>query len=164
MDTVRLATPADLPRIAALAASLVRFHHGIDPQRFFLPERVEEGYRMWLGRELSNADAIVMVAGDGPAGYLYGRLEPRDWNMLLDRHAALHDVFVDERARGSGVAEALVRAFADEARRRGAPRIVLHTATTNAGAQALFAKVGFRPTMLEMTLELAPASPRGGAP
>jgi ribosomal protein S18 acetylase RimI-like enzyme len=39
-------------------------------------------------------------------------------------------------------------------RERGAPRVVLWTAENNAGAQQLFAKLGFRRTMIEMTREL----------
>jgi ribosomal protein S18 acetylase RimI-like enzyme len=37
---------------------------------------------------------------------------------------------------------------------RGTPRLVLHTATQNQTAQRLFARFGFRTTMLEMTREL----------
>jgi RimJ/RimL family protein N-acetyltransferase len=39
-------------------------------------------------------------------------------------------------------------------REHGAPRVVLGTAEQNAGAQRLFAKLGFRRTMIEMTREL----------
>lgn len=154
---VRPADRADLPAMGALAAALVRFHHGLDPARFFLADKVEEGYRGWFARELENEAAILLVAdrGRGPVlGYVYGRLEARDWNMLLDRHAALHDVLVAEDARGRGVAEALVAAFLERARALGAPRVVLHTAVANERAQRLFRKLGFRPTMLEMTREL----------
>lgn len=153
--TVRPATAVDLPILGKLAAELVRFHHGIDPERFFLPNGVEEGYRRWLGSEIGNAEAIVLVAevNGEVVGYTYGRLEKRDFNMLLSAHAALHDVLVVERARRSGAAAAMIRQFASIAAERGAPRIVLHTATSNTKAQALFHGLGFRDTMLEMTLE-----------
>ena len=36
----------------------------------------------------------------------------------------------------------------------GAPRVVLHSATQNVAAQRLFARLGFRPTMVEMTREM----------
>lgn len=152
---VRRATAGDLPILGKLAAELVRFHHAIDPERFFLPSGVEEGYRRWLGTEIQNAEAIVLVAElEGEViGYLYGRLEKRDFNMLLAAHAALHDVLVVERARRSGAAAALIERFAALAAERGMPRVVLHTATSNERAQALFRKLGFRDTMLEMTLE-----------
>jgi ribosomal protein S18 acetylase RimI-like enzyme len=37
---------------------------------------------------------------------------------------------------------------------RGAPRVVLSTAERNESAQRLFARAGFRRTMIEMTREL----------
>jgi ribosomal protein S18 acetylase RimI-like enzyme len=44
-------------------------------------------------------------------------------------------------------------------RARGVPRVVLSTAARNEAAQRLFASMGFRRTMIEMTLELGdPAS------
>jgi RimJ/RimL family protein N-acetyltransferase len=41
-----------------------------------------------------------------------------------------------------------------------APRIVLSTMVANHAAQRLFARYGFRPTMLEMTRETATTSAR----
>lgn len=155
--TVRPAEERDLDALARFAGALVRLHHAFDPARFFLPENVEKGYRWWFGKELASEAAILLAADrDGEVvGYVYGRVEDRDWNMLLERHAALHDIFVDERARKLGIAEGLVEAFAAEAKRRAAPRIVLSTAAANTGAQALFSRLGFRRTMVEMTRELA---------
>jgi len=86
-------------------------------------------------------------------GYAYGVFEGRDWNALLDPHGALHDVFVDPSARKRGVAEMLVLEVCRRLARLGAPRVMLHTAVQNAPAQALFAKLGFRTTMLEMARE-----------
>ncbi len=153
---VRPARTEDLPRLAALAAELVRVHHRLDPDRFFLPKRVVEGYLWWFERELANEHAILLAAEQGGTvvGYAYGRIEDRDFNMLLDKHGALHDVLVDESVRGARAGEALVRAFCAEAKNRGAPRVVLHAATGNDRAQALFAKLGFRPTMVEMMCSL----------
>ena len=55
--------------------------------------------------------------------------------------------------RRRGVAAALVTALVDALVAKGAPRVVLHTAAGNAIAQALFGRLGFRPTMVEMTRE-----------
>jgi hypothetical protein len=41
---VRRAEGRDIAAVAALAGELVRLHHATDPSRFFLPDRVEEGY------------------------------------------------------------------------------------------------------------------------
>jgi ribosomal protein S18 acetylase RimI-like enzyme len=152
---IRRATRDELPQIAALAAELVRMHHAVDPERFFLPERVEEGYAWWLGKELDRESAIVLVAtaGSRVVGYAYGTLEERDWNLLLDAHGAVHDVFVEQSTRRSGVGRLIVEAIIRELSALGAPRIVLGTMVENHAAQALFRSVGFRPTLLEMTRE-----------
>jgi RimJ/RimL family protein N-acetyltransferase len=47
-----------------------------------------------------------------------------------------------------------MEAAIDWLRERGAPRVILWTATQNEAAQALFQRLGFRKTMTEMTLEL----------
>lgn len=152
--TVRPAMEADLDALGAMAGALVRLHHQVDPRRFLLAKGVEEGYRGWFRRELKNPDAMIRVAvgGDGRVvGYTYARREGRDWNMLLDAHVALHDVFVDPEARGARVGEALMAAFVGDVEALGDLRVVLHTMVSNERAQRLFAKHGFRPTMLEMT-------------
>ena len=156
MITIRSATPDDLAETAALAAKLVRFHHALDRLRFLTPtDRLEEGYRGFLATRLDHDDAVVMVADDDGAivGYAYGALEDRDWNLLLEAHGAVHDVWVEERARRSGVARRLVEALCLRLEELGAPRIVLATATENHDAKRLFASMGFRETMLEMTRE-----------
>jgi ribosomal protein S18 acetylase RimI-like enzyme len=150
---VRRALGADLERAAQLAGQLARMHHDTDPDRFFLPERVEQGYAWWFARELERPAAVVLVALQGAelVGYAYGALEERDWNLLLDRHGAIHDIFVDERARRLGVGARLLDALVHELEALGAPRIVLGTMVSNERAQRLFRSRGFRPTLLEMT-------------
>lgn len=159
---IRRATKTDLPRVAALAGALVRMHHATDPDRFMLSPDVEKGYAWWFDRQLGNPKAVILVAErEGAiAGYAYGSLEDRDWDMLLDEHGAVHDVFVDEPARRSGAGRALVLAMVAALEELGAPRIVLSTMVGNERAQRLFAACGFRPTMLEMTRSKGPTTIR----
>jgi ribosomal protein S18 acetylase RimI-like enzyme len=153
--TVRSATRDDLRAVARLAAQLVRYHHALDPNRYLLVEPIEEGYAHFLGSELANPRAVVLAAeltaAPGVVGYAYGRLEPRDWNMLLEAHGALHDVLVTPEARGMGLGGKLVHEMCARLEALGAPRVVLHTAVQNEGAQAVFERAGFRRTMIEMT-------------
>jgi ribosomal protein S18 acetylase RimI-like enzyme len=152
---LRPARRDELPAVARLAGKLVRLHHGFDARRFFLPDRVDEGYAWWFGQEIDRREVVLLVAERAGAlvGYVYGRLEERDWNQLLDACGAIHDVWVEEEERRHGVASALVEATIAALAALGAPRVVLHTAAANAGAQAFFARHGFRPTMVEMTRE-----------
>jgi len=153
---VRAAEPRDLPAIAALAGQLVRQHHDFDAQRFMLIPNVEAGYARFFGHELANPDVLLLAAerAGRVAGYAYARLEARDWNALLDSCGALHDIFVSEELRRQGVARQLVDAVRDGLRSKGAPRLVLHTASKNAAARSFFAALGFRETMVELTAEL----------
>jgi ribosomal protein S18 acetylase RimI-like enzyme len=150
---VRRATQSDIPGTAELAGKLAHLHHDTDPARFLLPERVVEGYAWWFERVMLNAQAVLLVAeGErGLAGYAYGALGERDWNLLLDAHGAIHDVYVADDQRRLGVGRALVTAILAELEQLGAERIVLSTMPSNLAAQALFGRFGFRVTFLEMT-------------
>jgi GNAT superfamily N-acetyltransferase len=155
--SIRLATPEDLPALGRLGALLMRTHHEFDAQRFMDPGTdPAEGYAWFLGRQLKDVDVVVFVAEeDGEVfGYVYAGLEPISWKELRDECGFIHDVVVDERGRRHGAATALIERAIGWLRDRGAPRVMLWTAEKNAGAQQLFAKLGFRRTMIEMTKEL----------
>lgn len=155
---VRPMSPRDLPAASSLAAELLRLHHAWDPRRFLDVRDPATGYARFFEGELRDDDAVLLVAerGDAVVGYAYARVEPRDWQLLLDRAGHLHDLFVAPEARGLGAGEALVRAALGALAARGVPRVVLHTATQNDAGQRLFARLGFRSTMVEMTCEVAP--------
>ena len=153
---VRVAERQDLAGVGVLAGQLVRQHHGFDAQRFMLVPNVEEGYARFFAGELADPDALILVAERAGRieGYAYARLEPRDWNQLLDACGALHDIFVSDQLRRQGVARRLVEEVRERFRTRGAPRLVLHTASKNDTARRFFASLGFRETMVELTAEL----------
>ncbi|MCA3016136.1 MAG: GNAT family N-acetyltransferase [Myxococcaceae bacterium] len=150
---VRPMTKADLPAVGALAGELVRLHHGFDARRFFLEPGVEDGYRWFFDRQLGRPGVVLLGAElEGQvAGYVYGSVEARDWARLLDRHGAIHDVFVASTFRRRGVARALVAAGLRALEAAGAPQVVLSSAVQNREAQALFRSMGFRETMVELT-------------
>ena len=105
---------------------------------------------------LNQLDLKVLTAEQQASvvGYVYAGLEPQSWKELREACGFIHDVVVDERARHTGVAMALIDAAVVWLREQGAPRVVLWTAQQNDGAQRLFERVGFRRTMVEMTREL----------
>jgi GNAT superfamily N-acetyltransferase len=65
------------------------------------------------------------------------------WSTLsAARVGTMNDLFVVPEARGTGVAEALIRRCVDTARRRGAVRLEWQTAADNARAQSLYDRIG----------------------
>jgi len=156
--TVRAARVGDLEAMGRLGASLLREHHAFDANRFMAPgAEPEAGYAWFLGTQLAEPDVLVLVAESAEgavAGYLYASVEPRSWNEFRDEAGFVNDVVVDERFRGRGIASALMERAASWFRDRGMPRMLLWTAEHNPAAQRLFARLGFRRTMVEMTREL----------
>lgn len=154
MLVYRHAGADDEEGLGRLGAELTRRHHAMDAGRFMVPPPdVERGYGRWLVREAARPGAIVWVATEDEVvvGYAYATIEGRDWNELLEDHGKLHDLLVAESARKRGIARELVGRMRAELVLRGCPRILLDTATSNEAAQRLFASLGFRPTMIEMT-------------
>lgn len=154
--TVRPARANDVPALGRLGALLVATHHDFDDRRFIAPTaRTAEGYGAYLGSQVGEADVIVLVAErDGAVvGYAYAGLEGHDYMALRGPAGALYDLVVDPAARGRGVGRMLLDAVITALEARGVPRVVLMTAEQNAAAQRLFARAGFRRTMVEMTRE-----------
>ena len=116
----------------------------------------ESGYAWFLGTQLDESSVAVFVAErDGAvAGYVYAGLEPQSWKELREECGFIHDVVVKDEERRAGVASALMDAACEWLKSIGAPRVILWTAEGNDGAQRLFARLGFRKTMVEMTKEL----------
>ena len=155
--TIRPAGRADLPELGRLGALLVRTHHELDPLRFIATTpRTEHGYASFLGTQLGEPGVVMLVAErEGEVlGYSYAAVEGHDWMSLRGPAGVLHDIVVDPAHRGAGVGRMLLAATLAALAAQGAPRAVLSTAARNEGAQRLFARAGFRPTMIEMTREL----------
>lgn len=154
---IRPATRADLSAVGRLGALLVRMHHEFDPARFIAAgPGTEQGYAGFLGTQLDDPDAVVLVAerNGQVVGYTYAGVEGWDYMALRGPAGVLHDIVVDPAERGHGVGRLLLDATVEALQARGAPRVVLSTAEGNAAAQRLFARAGFRRTMIEMTREL----------
>jgi ribosomal protein S18 acetylase RimI-like enzyme len=155
--TTRPASPGDLPVLGRLGALLVRTHHEFDPRRFVAATpRTEHGYASFLGTQLDEENVIILVAErDGDVmGYTYAGIEGYDYMSLRGPAGVLYDIVVDPAHRERGVGRTLLDATLATLADRGAPRVVLSTAEQYLAAQRLFARAGFRRTMIEMTREL----------
>jgi ribosomal protein S18 acetylase RimI-like enzyme len=154
---VRPATAADLPAVGRLGALLVRIHHDFDRQRFIAATpQSEDGYASWLGSQLGKKKVVILVAErQGEVlGYTYSGIEGFDYMSLRGPAGVLYDIIVDPARRGQGIGQLLLEATVAALAERGAPRVVLSTAERNESAQRMFAKAGFRRTMIEMTREV----------
>ncbi|HZG16073.1 MAG TPA: GNAT family N-acetyltransferase [Candidatus Bathyarchaeia archaeon] len=107
---------------------------------FYETELPESKYNEIWNR-LLNGDGIF-----GFGAYLHGNLvgithyvfQPNIWNEDV---CYLQDLFVDETARGNGVARALIERVAQEAREQNASGLYWQTRQDNSTARALYDKI-----------------------
>ena len=132
---VRSAGLDDLPALAALFDGYRVFYgQPSDPLRagMFLRQRLERG------------DSQLLLAVDAQGGALvFVQLYPSFTSVGTAPIEILNDLFVVEGARGRGVARALLRSAADDARSCGVVKLVLSTALDNMPAQSLYASEGW---------------------
>jgi ribosomal protein S18 acetylase RimI-like enzyme len=155
MIAIRTATASDQERLGRYGGALMRQHHDDDPRRFMQVEHPEAGYGRFLVSQLANPDSLVMVAEHSGAviGYIFADVEATNWMELRGPCGVVHDIYVDETARHLGAGRELMRAAITWIRSRGRSQVVLTTKTRNEHAHRLFATLGFRKTMIEMTLD-----------
>lgn len=154
---IRVAQPADFEAIGRLGALLVQLHHDWDAERFIVATpQTARGYGAYLASQLKNPEIVMLVADVGGVvvGYTYAGVEDADYMSLRGPAGVIYDLIVEPAQRAQGVGLRLLRATMAALEARGAPRFVLSTAEQNEGAQRLFARAGFRRTMVEMTREL----------
>jgi GNAT superfamily N-acetyltransferase len=83
------------------------------------------------------------------------------WSTLsASRLGVMNDLFVSDRARGGGVADALIAACAERCRERGATSLQWQTAHTNERARAVYERVGAErdERWLDYSLPVAPGA------
>jgi ribosomal protein S18 acetylase RimI-like enzyme len=144
---------SDEPALGRFGAALMRQHHESDPRRFLMVDHPEAGYGRFLVAQLSDPDSFVAVAEESGAvvGYVFAEVGGTSWKDLRGPGGFIHDIYVDDRARGQGVGMELLRAALEWIDTKGMSQTVLFSKTGNVSAQRLFAKMGFRETMVEMT-------------
>jgi GNAT superfamily N-acetyltransferase len=155
MITVRSATASDQDALGRFGGALMRMHHNADPKRFIMVEHPEPGYGRFLVSQMANANSLVMVAEHSGTvvGYVFADVESTSWMDLRGPCGIVHDIYVDESARRLGAGRQLMDAAIAWIRSKGRSQIVLLTKNRNERAQRLFTALGFRPTMVEMTLD-----------
>ena len=152
---IRPAEVRDLPILAKFGLALAHLHASFDDQRFVIPEGDEATFLRFFEGELAREASVLLIAeiDQAPAGYAFVRVEPPSIEELRDTAACLHDIYVDPQSRGLGAGRRLVEAAFEAARQLGSKTLMLGVSPHNASGRALFDRMGFRPTMIEMTAE-----------
>lgn len=124
---------ADAPTLSRLADDLSA--HENEPRGWFTPQKALED----VIAPDAPVSALLAEVDDAVAGFVM-------WHFAYEtpwaaRGAFVTDLFVEERARGAGVAEALMRGVARAAADQGGSFIWLTTYRKNARARAFYRKI-----------------------
>jgi ribosomal protein S18 acetylase RimI-like enzyme len=115
---------------------------------FYRCELDADAARAYLGARLRNGESTVFLAwqqgDDGRSAVGFTQLYPCWASLRLAPSWVLYDLYVDARARRSGVAQALLERALSHARASGASVVTLETAVDNTAAQALYESTGWK--------------------
>ena len=135
MIEIRRAVDADLTQLAGL----------FDLYRQFYRQPADAGLALqFIGERLRHGDSALLVAAENDATLVgFTQLYPTLCSVSAARILILYDLFVAGHARRKGVGRALLEAAGQHAKRGGAVRMELATATTNYAAQRLYESLGW---------------------
>ena|SRR5215831_9184367 len=128
---VEAATEATPELLAALQALLPQLNPQLRP---LTAER--------LANVVADPATTLLVARDGEA--IVGAAAVLVYATPAYVKARIEDVVVDQRERGKGVGEALVRRCIEVARERGAEIVELQSARSREAANRLYPRLGFK--------------------
>jgi GNAT superfamily N-acetyltransferase len=131
-EPVRRGTAADAADIGRLLHDFNTEYHEITPGPDALAERIAQ---------LIDADAVVLLVGDGPDGLAVLRFRPSIWTAGLECYVA--ELYVVPQLRGQGRGRALMEAAIQLARDEGADHMDLGTGHDDVAARSLYESLGF---------------------
>ncbi|WP_413173473.1 GNAT family N-acetyltransferase [Anabaena azotica] len=154
--TIRQATINDHQEVTKYAIKLVHQHQNFNPFRFVEFENHEQQLFDFFAEEIINLKAVVLVVEveDEIVGYSFTRLEESSLVDIAPAAAWLHDIYIDESARGLGAGKLLLNASIDAAKKLGSQVLILQVAAQNEFAKKLFEANGFNVATYEMMMVL----------
>uniref|UniRef100_A0A832M292 GNAT family N-acetyltransferase n=1 Tax=Oscillatoriales cyanobacterium SpSt-402 TaxID=2282168 RepID=A0A832M292_9CYAN len=158
---IRPAHQSDIPFILPMIAKICALHQFWDSAKYdFLPNP-EQLYKNWLSKLLEDprnlcliAETVELSSCSKLVAFLIATVEQEIPIYHLNEFGFIHDVWVEKDYRHGGIARQLVARAIAHFTQLGVQQIRLDTAISNESARQLFSDCGFRPSTIEMLLEL----------
>jgi len=159
---IRPASPADVPAVLPMVAKIAALHERWDPAKYgYLPNPAEM-YRGWLTSRARDRRSVFLVAErdailtDVPflVGFLVATVEREIPIYRLEEYGFIHDLWVEEEYRHEGFGQQMVMLAVERFRDLGVRQVRADTAASNGPARGLMLACGFRPSTIEMLLEI----------
>ncbi len=157
--SIRSATLEDVDEIVGLYSKVIEALSRIPPKGFGetlkSPLDIHEEKEV-LGRFLRERDTVLLVAEQGSVivGFLAAAIVREPDDLVSPPYLTVQYIYVDERARGLGVAKSLMRSVETWALERGIHTIELRVWSDNEPAKNLFQSLGYIPLEIRMAKRL----------
>jgi ribosomal protein S18 acetylase RimI-like enzyme len=156
---IRRATPEDVPAVVPMVRKIAAMHQSLDPAKYTFRSDPGDMYRSWLINRADDDRSVFLVAdaGGSPsrlAGFLIGTVEREIPIYRIEQIGFIHDIWVEQNYRHEGIGRQLVTMATERFGQIGVPQVRCDTAWSNPAARALFTSCGFRPSIVEMIIEL----------
>ena len=120
------------------ASDLPELHALVEKYRAFYKQAESDKTLSYLEQRIAYDEAIVFIARLNGAAVGFTLLYPTFSTVSLSNIWLLNDLYVDESARGNGIASELMDVAESAAKSAGATRVFLRTANDNLPAQSLY--------------------------
>lgn len=153
MET-KQATINDLNIVLNFAIKIARQHQAYNPIRFSKFDNHHKLIEAYLSDELISNKTIItlLMLNNIVVGYSLIKLYEENLEEMATKRAWLHDIYIDEPARGLGGGKILLDATKKGALALGTSKILLHVAKQNKYAKDFFTSYGFEETLSEMMI------------
>jgi ribosomal protein S18 acetylase RimI-like enzyme len=128
----------------------MEYHRRISALDFEMVANARELWAKYFKRHVRSPIRLAIVAEQNReiVGFLVGEVQKRPPIFLSPSQAYVDSIGVLERCRSQGIGSRMLDAFAEWARRKDMPYIMLQVAVENDAAKYLYEKHGFRSMML----------------
>jgi len=153
---IRSAGVRDVPGVLPMVDKICALHESWDPAKYGFLENPAQRYNRWLTARATDPRSVFLVADGGAAlaGFLIGTVEQEIPIYRIKEFGFIHDLWVEEAYRHEGIGRQMVMLAIERFREMGVKQVRLDTAAANEPARGLFKSCGFRPSCVEMLLEL----------
>lgn len=148
---LREANLSDIPQLLELEQSI------IEAERPYNPDIKKENAKYYDIENLvhsENACLLVVEANGNIIGTGYAHIRASKEPLVYDVHSYLGFMYVDPTYRGRGVNQLVIESLIKWSKDRSVSHFSLDVYSENTAAIKAYEKVGFKPSSLEMTLNL----------
>jgi ribosomal protein S18 acetylase RimI-like enzyme len=153
---IRAAREEDVPQVLPMVGRICAMHESMDPAKYGFGPGIEGMYDSWLRNRAKDKRSVFLVAErEGRVvAFLVGTVEKEIGIYRLKEYGFIHDMWVEEVYRHEGIGRQMAMLAIERFNEIGVKQMRLDTAWKNEAARKLFESCGFRPSVVEMLMEM----------